>query len=224
MSELPIIFLSNLLTLFLIDVTAKVIYGSCNDSFSIPKASQEKLKNNPPVELNEVYYNCRNSDRSVFIDSIGVAAGAMGLYVPLIVFMTLLLLRAYSRHKRQTVATTYSNDEQQEVLNFLAFNLLLARDGKYELETDEYKSIVHQLRAELGKRAAIRRFYADDNKEADSSEVSRSESKPSEGGDVELSAVNDQGGLKSVAKAQAKRAADKISYISNPMFSDDAGR
>jgi hypothetical protein len=200
----------------------KVFYGSCNDSFSIPKASQEKLKNNPPVELSEVYYNCRNSERTVFADSIGVAAGAMGLYVPLLVFMTLLLLRAYSRHKRQTVASTYSKDEQQEVLNFLAFNLLLARDGKYELETDEYKSIVHQLRTELGKRAAIRRFYADDNEEADSSEVSKSKSKSSE--DVELSAVNNHGDLKSLTKAQAKRAAEKVSYISNPMFSDDSGR
>ena len=194
------------------------MYGSCNDSFSIPVESQEKLKRNPPIELNEVYYNCRNSEQAVFADSVGVAAGSMGVYVPLVVFLTLFLLRVYSRQKGKTVATTYSKEEQQEVLNFLAFNLLLARDGKYELETDEFKSIVHQLKAELGKQATIRRFYDDDAQaEAD---ADGNATKTSADGDVELSAiVHDKGRLTNITQAQAKRAAEKISFINNPMFS-----
>ena len=63
---------------------------------------------------------------------------------------------------------TYTNREREKVLHFLAFNLLLARDGMYpipptddkrESVSDTEHSLILKLQSELSIQTNVKRFY-----------------------------------------------------------------
>jgi hypothetical protein len=133
----------------------QVPYGSCNNSFTISKESQQKLLQIPPTDLTEIYFECNRSPYDSFISALGVSVGntVMARYVA-IAFVTFILFwynRIYPLH-------TYTNKEREKVLQFFAFNLLLARDGRYSTDEQE-KSLIKQIQSELSNRVDVKRFY-----------------------------------------------------------------
>lgn len=101
------------------------------------------------------------------MSALGISVGNTVLvrYVAIIALGFLLFL-----YNRLVSFETYSNKEIEKVLHFFAFNLLLARDGRYSLEKDDVpidqrkemkvESIINQLQRELSTKQNIGRFYS----------------------------------------------------------------
>jgi hypothetical protein len=144
----------------------QVRYGACNDSFTIPLSSQEKLAANPPFPLQEPYYQCRETKSSAFITAWGVSSGNMATVVPLLVVLVLTLFVTYSNLKFRPIPKTYSTSEKSDVLDYLAFNLLLIRDQRYSSglpgrfgDSKGSKSPLMELYGELSQHEMIPKFF-----------------------------------------------------------------
>jgi hypothetical protein len=163
----------------------QVPFGSCNNSFTISTEAQEKLLTNPPTQLTEMYYECSRSKGDSLLTALGVSVGNTVLIRYLLIALMSFLLFGYHRwfswcpSCTPTHLTTYTNKEKEGVLHFLAFNLLLSRDGLYDQtvlvshsqgkerkiskedggEEESGKSLVRGLQHELSLQNNIRRFY-----------------------------------------------------------------
>lgn len=107
-------------------------HGSCNDSFILPFATQFKIVTNPPVQLDEIYYECRNSNYEAFNSALGISMGNMTIYIPILLMVLIFFFRLFISWKKLSILETYSKEDINEVLNFVGFNLLLARDKRYK--------------------------------------------------------------------------------------------
>jgi hypothetical protein len=83
-------------------------------------------------------------------------------------------------HRFRPITETYTNKEREKVLHFLAFNLLLARDGLYQtttgggqqslhqhhtsqdirVEVEREESLIKRLQTELSIQTNVKRFYS----------------------------------------------------------------
>jgi hypothetical protein len=109
----------------------QVRYGACNDTFTISAAAREKLTTHPPLPLEEPYYQCRSTKISALVNAWGISSGNMATVVPLLVVLALTLFFGFANLKLKSVPRTYASGERNDVLDYLAFNLLLVRDGRY---------------------------------------------------------------------------------------------
>jgi hypothetical protein len=109
----------------------QVRYGACNDTFTISADARDKLTTHPPLPLEEPYYECRSSKISALVNAWGISSGNMATVVPLLVVLMLTVFFSFANLKLQEVPRTYASGERDSVLNYLAFNLLLVRDGRY---------------------------------------------------------------------------------------------
>jgi hypothetical protein len=153
-----------------------VNFGSCNNSFTISKEAQARLLATPPTPLHEIYYECTRSEYDSFISALGVSVGNAVVVRNAIILLIASLFIIY--HRIHPVFHTYTNREREKVLHFLAFNLLLARDGRYptgdppeeDQETcfETEKSLIKQLQSELSIQTNVKRFYNlnDDDQES----------------------------------------------------------
>ena len=62
---------------------------------------------------------------------LGLAMGNMGIYIPAVVLLAWFWFSISNKFRNIKVRHTYSSKEKGDVLQYLAFNLLLARDGRY---------------------------------------------------------------------------------------------
>jgi hypothetical protein len=161
-----------------------VTSGSCNNSFTISAEAQEKLLSTPPTPLSEIYYECTRSEYDSFISALGVSVGNAVVVRNVIILLIASLFILYHRIY-QPVFHTYTNREREKVLHFLAFNLLLARDGMYptpshtlppltpadkkEKPSGTENSVILKLQSELSIQTNVKRFYnLDDEQESQS--------------------------------------------------------
>lgn len=137
----------------------QVRHGACNDTFTISPAARAKLSK-PPLPLEEPYFECRSTKISAMVNAWGIASGNMGTVVPLLVVLILTLFFTLANMKFKSVPRTYSSGERDNVLDYLAFNLLLARDGRYrEVRDRTGGSMLQSLYEELAREEQIPRFF-----------------------------------------------------------------
>ena len=147
------------------DYYYQVPWGSCNDSFTVSSEIQNKMKTNPPTTFTEIYLECRNGIFDVVNNSIGLAMGNLAMYIPVVVVIASCVMGLYMRWRDIQLAKTYSSKEKDDILQYLAFNMLLARDNRYRYRPkDSHKngfdhSLVIALKDELSINVGIRRFY-----------------------------------------------------------------
>lgn len=118
------------------------------------------------------YYECRSSKIGALYEAFGIAVGNLLLtrFAMLLLYLCLItLFRSLS--KKAAFPETYTISERMKVLNFFAFQLLLARDGKYppekDLATDSIEqnddtpkqSVLSQLHTELASIKRTGRFF-----------------------------------------------------------------
>jgi hypothetical protein len=146
----------------------QVRYGACNDSFTIALSSQKKLTTNPPFPLEEPYYRCRETKAAALITAWGVSSGNMSTIVPVLVLLILTLFITFSKMRFRPIPETYSSDEREAVLDYLAFNLLLIRDKRYTPaggaagsahQQQRDASPLTELYQELGRHEKIPKFF-----------------------------------------------------------------
>jgi hypothetical protein len=167
----------------LISVAPQVSAGSCNNSFSISKSAQEKLLTTPPTPLREIYYECTRSKYDSFVSAVGVSVGNAVIVRNLLILLLISCFVLY--HRFHPITETYTNKEREKVLHFLAFNLLLARDGLYQHDTTfppaprqgeevnetsvteerDNRSVIKRLQTELSMQTNVKRFYSQEGRE-----------------------------------------------------------
>lgn len=112
----------------------QIPHGSCNDTFSISAEAQQKLLNTPPAPLSEIYFECKLSPVNALTTALGLAMGNVILLRFSCILLAGLIVHVYVTRKKRKPSEhlhTYSTQEKQKVLEYLAFLLLLARDGRY---------------------------------------------------------------------------------------------
>ena len=75
--------------------------GACKDTFTIE--NWDKLRNNPPTELVEKYYECVATEEQALFLSIGVAAGNTSTLVPIALLCILPFLFMYLQVSGQNI-------------------------------------------------------------------------------------------------------------------------
>jgi hypothetical protein len=195
----------------------QLLYGSCNDTFTISEESMARLMASPPQALEERYYECTPSKTNAAINAWGIASSNVATLSPIFITVILMMFTAYNNLKKREVAHTYSAGERADALNFLAFSLLLARDGHYDGAVDD---VIMKLRAELGATESINRFVG----------VSGTVPEPShadETGDVEMKVATDGNNSSCPSDKKALSASRKaplptshFDILPNPMFKD----
>lgn len=185
--------------------------GACSDSFTLSDSVQKKIMNSPPVDLTEIYEDCMNNKIDVINNSIGLTAGTVGAYLPVVVVLFVVGIQLWVMKNGGPLAQSYRSSDKQEVLDFLALNLLLARDGKYTLSEDE-ASIILRLKEELGSKPEIRRFRIE-NTSTVSDEHSETSSAVSQDG-IELKGRQSS----NLAALVKDRFIHKNEFIANPMY------
>jgi hypothetical protein len=192
-------------------------YGACNDSFTVSKDIQKKIKENPPLKLVEGYSTCKNKDFEVFNNSVGVTTGNIGAYFPILIILFVIGQQLFSPSKVQT----YSKDEKQAVIDFLALHLLLARDNRYTpSEAEAEASIIVRLKSELGSAAAVKRFHSDNERKqkqmsSNSNSTELGMEMVGEETDRDSSGRTKSTMVKDLVK---ERLAYRNDYIENPLF------
>jgi len=68
--------------------------GSCGDTFTIPDADTSKLRTEPTPFV-ESYFVCTSSVDDAIVEAVGVASGTAGTFLPLIMTITLLIIRKW---------------------------------------------------------------------------------------------------------------------------------
>lgn len=179
--------------------------GACTDTFTVSKDIQNKIMDNPPTKLVEEYETCRNKDFEVFNNSVGVTAGNIATYFPILIMLFVIGQKLLFPSDVQT----YSKDEKQAVVDFLALHMLLARDGLYY--TSKEQSIIKRLTTELGSAAAVKRFHGKDGTE-------RREQLQETQSSIEL--VSDSRQKSDIVK---ERLTFKNDYVENPLFVAKSG-
>jgi hypothetical protein len=154
----------------------KVTHGSCNDSFSISTTAQDKLLATPPAPLTEIYYECTMGSINALTTSLGIAMGNVILLRFACILLVGLIVHVYITRKRAKpieYMQTYSTQERQRVMDYLAFTLLLARDGLYTGGSSSGGAsglgsggggvgggnIVRELQRELAASGTVKRFF-----------------------------------------------------------------
>ena len=133
------------------------------------------------------YYECQKSKGDALYEAFGIAVGNLLLTRFALLGLYLVLLSLFrSLFKKASFPETYTFSERNKVLNFFAFQLLLARDGKYhpackdtalvvsdleKEETQDRKSVVMQLHAELAAIAKTSKFFPMINSNLDEESV-----------------------------------------------------
>jgi len=133
-----------------------VPFGSCNNTFTIPLSAQRKLKSIPPEPLTESYFECRNEVVVAINNAFGIAMGNTSAALPVVVFLVLSFYVLYSSARSIEAPRTYSSGERSDALDFLAFNMLLARDKRYKGDPD---GVLMKLTNELVADDSVSRFY-----------------------------------------------------------------
>ena len=143
----------------------QVPQGHCNDTVSISLEAQERMTV-PPVPLTENYLECRRTLLDTIIASAGIAVGnVLSVKSAMVIFFTALLARytaTDSAKKRDNNGryVTYGTIERDKVLQYFAFNLLLARDGKYHCDsTFADSNLIAELAKELASERNLKRFF-----------------------------------------------------------------
>lgn len=196
----------------------QIPYGHCNDSVTVSDEAQASMSV-PPVPLTENYLECHRTLTDTLLTSVGIAVGnVLSVRSALVIFFSFLLARytssgAASRsgtaHRNPTSQyVTYGSIERDKVLQYLAFNLLLARDGKYRgpkrhdasLESGTYSedSPLANLAKELEAHPTVRRFFPLDGDATSTYAQSNPLQAGDNAGDVEL-----KGGFKSSADSSS---------------------
>mmetsp|Transcript_25031 Transcript_25031/g.46762 ORF Transcript_25031/g.46762 Transcript_25031/m.46762 type:complete len:743 (+) Transcript_25031:137-2365(+) len=190
----------------------QIPYGHCNDSVTVSAEAQASMEV-PPVPLTENYLECRRTLADTLLTSIGIAVGnVLSVRSGLVIVFTLWLARYTSSgasarsgaegSEPSSQFITYGTVERDKVLQYLAFNLLLARDGKYRAAsagqhsgrrqegagTAEESSLVTHLAEELGAHPSLRRFFRADGTTCSERDTHHNPLQAAgEGEDIELS-------------------------------------
>jgi len=157
----------------------RIPHGHCTDTFSVSQSAQESMKNKSPVSLFEQYYECHRSIEDILIATLGIAVGnVVSIKSGLVILFTYLLTQQAAKAKKaakkreetaEHIYLTYGSVERNEVLQYLAFNLLLARDGKYSSVVYDpnqkggslgaEQSLIKELADEMKVHPALKRFF-----------------------------------------------------------------
>ena len=157
----------------------QIVHGHCNDTVTVSAEAQEKLMV-PPTPLTENYLECRRTIFSALFASGGIAVGnVLSVKSGLVLLFSVWLARYTNKSTKKDCATdarenkktdmqftTYGMVERDKVLQYLAFNLLLARDNKYDGDTNALaefsssnSSLVKDLAEELKIHPNLKRFF-----------------------------------------------------------------
>ena len=123
--------------------------GFCADSTR--NSSFVELANNPPTDLVEEYYRCKNSRSTSFFNSVGLANSNMMLFTPLLLMLFLApIITAYHKYvvKEEIDTDEYSDDERAKALKVLSSELLRMAQNKESRFPDPDRVIV-QLAVDL---------------------------------------------------------------------------
>lgn len=216
-----------------------VYWGSCNDSFTVSQEIQEKMISSPPTEFTEIYLECRHGFLEVLNNSIGLAMGNLALYIPIVVFIATCLMTIYTKWRHVEVAHTYTSEEKNDILQYFAFNMLLARDGYYRYQSNGKPSstgsevdaasprlplsLVIALKDELSVNAGISRFYHDNESAETRAKTALSVEPSSEVELAELGSPEEECVCEKVVREQvivdvADERLKSSDYIENPLF------
>lgn len=159
----------------------QVMNAYCNTSLSIPTHTWQKLIKTPFSNLTQEYTACKYGFYDSFMQAVGIAAGTVGTLMPVIICIALgaAYLLSYLI-KTKPLNFKYSREELTDVLDVLAFNLLLTRDtvgkcigtvgtctGDVSLRDDDSYVLLSGLVEELRARAKVSPFVEHGMKNGD---------------------------------------------------------
>jgi hypothetical protein len=156
------------------DYYYQVPFGACNDTMSLSDEAIERLSTVLPSSSVEPYFECRATEMDALYSAFGVTVGnilLLRLALMLFLMSFLIFQRLYLRWAG--APETFTTFERHQVLQFFAFQLLLARDGRFKTANKEGESVpasadnslVVQLQDELGRIPETDRFFDADDKE-----------------------------------------------------------
>lgn len=130
------------------DFQYQLVNGSCSDSITIPPDQWQLLRENPPVDLNQQYYECYQSTWNAFLNAVGIASGNSSIAMIFILLISLPFLYLGLACIRQ-IPPPEEYSERQRKLTLDAFSTLLLRirDQNYTgvKKTGTLSSIVKEL-------------------------------------------------------------------------------
>ena len=139
----------------------QIRYGACNDTMSISQSATQKLIDTIPINPEELYFECRRTPLDSLYAAFGVTVGnIMLLRFGLMVFLMGFLMLQRQWFKFLGAPNTFTTFEKNKVLQFFAFQLLLARDAENDAAEPANGSIVKQLQQELGSIEKTERFFS----------------------------------------------------------------
>lgn len=136
----------------------QIPHGHCNNTMTLSPEAQEKMEL-PPIPLTENYLECRRTLQDTLFTSVGIAVGnVLSVKSGLVLFFTFLLARFTTNKKKaggksRVKFSTYGQVERDKVLQYLAFNLLLARDRKYPSDVNSPLKNRNHFDAEQGHKS-----------------------------------------------------------------------
>lgn len=139
--------------------------GHCTDSVTSNQFN-EIIKHTPEA-LVENYYECYNNEFTATFDSIGIAAGNVGLMLPFIVLALLPIIFLYLKSIGYTPPRVeYKKSEIEDYLSVLGVQLLRARDGKTRGWTKINKNL-NEIAESLAIVSQLPASYPDSDDESD---------------------------------------------------------
>jgi hypothetical protein len=219
-------------------------HAHCEDTTTLSATAQQKMKQ-PPVPLVENYLECRRTLSDTLLTSVGIAVGnVLSVKSALVLFFAFWLARytedgatgVKKGRKSRVPYTTYGTVERNKVLQYLAFNLLMARDGRHPPDSSPSEQqqqtraaaaggLVQELARELEARPSLHRFFAVVEQIGDSGDEQGSSCNPlqDEEGGVELGGAQtatQTGADSGLMRRRVKAFEDEL--LVNPMFLSDA--
>jgi hypothetical protein len=125
--------------------------GHCRDSVSSDQFDKLYENDVTPEALTENYYECYDNEFTATFDSVGIAAGNVGLMLPFIVLALLPIIFLYLKSIGYTPPKIeYKKSEVEDYMFELGVQLLRARDGKTRGWTKRNKNL-----AEIAESLAV---------------------------------------------------------------------
>lgn len=135
---------------------------SCNPILAIPNQNFQNLVTTPFTNLVQDYQTCLNDDFTNVVAAAGIATGNVGFLTPFAIMFSLFVAYFLSRCFGFQIPYTYQKQDRSDVLDALAFNLLLARDEKHKGKLQSKNVVLKNIVEELAANAHINPFVVDD--------------------------------------------------------------
>lgn len=149
----------------------QLVNASCRDSIIMPYEDWSNLYNQPaPASLETGYYKCDPTKSSALMNSIGIASGNVGLFVPVMVVLMLPLIYTWLKFIGFVPPKEeYTEQELEVATSLLVTQVLRIRDGK--TRGMQKMRFLQALTKELIQAATLAPGYPDsDDSESDEDE------------------------------------------------------